>query len=303
MNYGTICLAKRIMGSFSPSTPLRYPGGKQVLAPFIAEVLRKNEMAGKTYAEPYAGGGGVAMRLLIEGIVSHVILNDKCPLLTTFWRCLLFETEPLVRKIRDTPIDMNEWRLCKHILEAQDCFSPLDVAFSFFFLNRTNFSGIIHGGVIGGKKQTGNFKLDARFPKTRLISLIEQVASFRNHIEIYNNDAVDFLHEVVQPQGKNVFVYCDPPYYIKGKELYLNSYQHNDHEKVANVMTSLTNVPWIVSYDNNDQIKKLYKQHRLFTFDLQYSANEVRKGKELLVMPKHVKLPRDYGFPILVPIA
>ena len=67
-------------------TPLRYPGGKQRLAPFIRELLTANNLLGTEYAEPYAGGAGIAMELLINGEVSRIHLNDKDYAVYCFWR-------------------------------------------------------------------------------------------------------------------------------------------------------------------------------------------------------------------------
>ncbi len=287
------------MSSTNPSTPLRYPGGKQILAPFVGDLLSVNGMQGCTYAEPYAGGAGVALSLLLAGRVSCVLLNDKCHLLTTFWKQMLHHTEIFIQCIEQIPITMETWKQCKLIIQNEEQFTPMEVAVAFFFLNRTNFSGVIHGGVIGGMNQTGNYKIDARFPKERLIALIRRIAEYRSSIHIFNKDALAFLDEDVRPLGDSAFVYCDPPYYVKGQALYMNAYAYADHAAVAEKMASLGNVRWMVSYDNVQEIAELYRDFNLFTFDLQYSAKSVRKEKELLVIPHSIQLPETSVFPVL----
>jgi len=136
-------------------TPLRYPGGKQKLAPFILEVMKENELVGGHYAEPYAGGAGVAIDLLLSGKVSHIHLNDTCPGIYAFWRSVLTQTEALCRRISRASMTIEEWRRHKEILSRPTEHEQIDVGFSMFYLNRCNRSGIISGGVIGGLKQGG----------------------------------------------------------------------------------------------------------------------------------------------------
>ncbi len=277
------------MGTCSPASPLRYPGGKQCLSAFVAELIRTNEMTGCTYAEPYAGGAGLALRLLMDGVVGDVLLNDKCPMLTTFWMQLFHNTDALLRKVDETPVTMEEWHRTREITMRPTEFAPLQVAFAFFFQNRTNFSGVINGGVIGGKGQAGQYRLDARYPKARLLPLMERVASLRERVSIFNLDALDFLEREVACRGETVFTYCDPPYFVKGQGLYLNAYRPEDHAEVSNYLHKQPRMRWIVSYDNVPKIAVLYAQDQLFSFDLPYSAHQKRRGKELMVLSPQMR--------------
>lgn len=285
------------MPTIKPASPLRYPGGKQCLAPFIHALLMKNGMLGCTYAEPYAGGAGLALRLLLDGAVERVILNDKCSMVTAFWKTLFSDSEYLLRKIQDTPVSMETWEKTREIIKNHTAYEQREIAFALFFQNRTNFSGVIDGGVIGGKKQTGNYKLGARYPKERLLDLIKQLSQYKEKVEIHNADALDFMKKVVLPLGNKCFTYCDPPYFEKGQALYLNAYTYGDHEAVANFLKeSPRSMRWIVSYDNAPQIVQLYKGRRIFSFDLPYSAHIVRKGKELLILSSSIRnksLPKE----------
>ncbi len=276
------------MGTCSPASPLRYPGGKQCLSAFVSALIQANGMKGCTYAEPYAGGAGLALRLLMDGVVGDVLLNDKCPMLTTFWLQLFHNTDALLRLVNDTPVTMDEWHRTREITTRPGEFDALQVAFAFFFQNRTNFSGVINGGVIGGKGQAGQYRLDARYPKARLLPLMERVASLRGRVKIFNLDALDFLEREVSSRGESVFTYCDPPYFVKGQGLYLNAYRPEDHEGVASYLHDHPRMRWIVSYDNVPEIAALYAQDQLFSFDLPYSAHQKRRGKELMVLAPHL---------------
>lgn len=277
-----------------PASPLRYPGGKQCLAGFIQKLLAENGMLGCTYAEPYAGGAGLAMRLLLDGVVERAILNDKCPMVTAFWHTLFEHTDTLLQKISDTPVTLDTWKITREITQRPAEYNREEVAFALFFQNRTNFSGVINGGLIGGKEQKGRYKIDARYPKERLLALIETLAEHKEQVEIHNADALDFMKSSILPLGKECFTYCDPPYFEKGQALYLNAYTHDDHAAVADFLKSCPrSMRWIVSYDNAPEIVQLYKGRRIFSFDLPYSANVVRRGKELLILGQHVRLPKE----------
>lgn len=280
------------MATSTPASPLRYPGGKQCLAPFVRALIEDNDMKGCIYAEPYAGGAGVALRLLMDGIVSRVILNDKCTMLVAFWRSLFWSTDKLLRMVEDTPVTIETWHNTRVITQFPTKFSDEEVAFALFFQNRTNFSGVIDGGVIGGKNQTGKYKLDARYPKARLISLMERVSSFRDNVDVYNLDAITFMKSELLPLGNSCLTYCDPPYYEKGQALYLNAYLPQDHALVADFLQSYSaTMSWMVSYDNAPEIVQIYHKSKLFSFDLPYSVRRVRKGKELLALCDSLKIP------------
>jgi DNA adenine methylase len=178
-------------------TPLRYPGGKQRLAPFIAEIIRENGLIGADYAEPFAGGAGVWIELLLEGVVRRIHLNDLSKLVYSFWRAILTRTDEFCRLIASASMTVKEWRNQREILMHPRNHGQLELAFSFFFLNRCNRSGIPTGGVIGGLDQTGNWRMDARFPRNELIRRIEAIAAKRDSIVVKNLDAETFLKEHV----------------------------------------------------------------------------------------------------------
>src|SRR5690348_6077456 len=108
-------------------TPLRYPGGKQKLAPFVAEVMIGNNLYGGHYAEPYAGGAGVAIELLLSGVASDIHLNDSCSAVLSFWKSAINETEEFCRRISRASLNVREWRKQREILRDRYEHSVLDV--------------------------------------------------------------------------------------------------------------------------------------------------------------------------------
>lgn len=263
----------------SPS-PLRYPGGKACIFDMTKDILVGHNLDGWQYAEPYAGGCGLALSLLFDGVVSQLHLNDIDPSIATFWENLIFHTDELADRVENVTFTIEEWRKQKQIQKEKLTANPIDLAFSTLYLNRTNRSGIIKAGVIGGLAQTGNYKMDCRFNKADIISKIYAIAKRQSDIFIYNLDAIDFIHQLESQE--NLVLMIDPPYYNKGKTLYANFYRHDDHAKIADVLTNTT-LPWILTYDNTPEIIELYQDFNQYSFNINYSVAKKRVGSELLI--------------------
>jgi DNA adenine methylase len=272
-------------------TPLRYPGGKQRLAPFIREILVENGLTAGDYVEPYAGGAGVAMELLLSSDVERVHLNDSSYPIYAFWNSVLTQAEEICRRISTATLTVEEWKRQREILRAPSDNDEIDVGFSAFYLNRCNRSGVLTGGVIGGLEQTGRWKIDARFPRDELIRRIEAIADRAGAITLRNLDAEKFITEYIPGLPLETFVYCDPPYYEKSSRLYLNRYQAEDHSRIANVIQTQLPRKWVVSYDGAPQILRFYNERRYFLYDLQYNASRVYKGTEVFIFSDDVRIP------------
>ena len=273
-------------------SPLRYPGGKSKLSTFIQSIIEENNLLDCTYIEPFCGGSAVALSLLLEGFAKKIIINDYDYVIYSFWHSVTCDTENFIKKIKDAKLSLTAWEKAKRIHKNQTEHSILEVGFATFLLNRVNRSGILKAGIIGGKSQTGPWKMDARYNKSELIERIERIALQRNRIEIMNSDALDCLEEIQNRHLSNTFAYLDPPYYHKGPELYLNFFNHEDHLRISKFMRKMKFSPWLISYDNCDEISKLYSFLPSTSYELNYSAGNTRnKGKELLFTSKGLILP------------
>lgn len=275
-------------------TPLRYPGGKAKFAPAIANIIKENNLLGGDYLEPFAGGAAVALYLLINKLTSNIHINDLDVAVYSFWKAILTETDDFIRKIESTPITMESWYKQKSILDSESIeeYSLLEKGFATFFLNRTNHSGILKAGVIGGKEQKGKYKLDARFNKKNLIKRIERIANHRDNIHIYNEDALEILKKSNSFLPKRSLIYLDPPYYEKGQGLYRNFYEHEDHVKIKEMISSL-NFKWIISYDTQKQIQEIYKEFRQGRYFLNYSVSNLnrRQATETIIISHDMNIP------------
>lgn len=279
------------MSNRSFYTPLRYPGGKGKFAHYIKELFTENDLCDGHYAEPYAGGAGVALELLFLEYASIIHINDIDPAIYSFWKAVVEQPEDLVRLIYDTPVNMNNWYKAKDIINSgANGVSTIELAFATFFLNRTNRSGILKAGVIGGKNQAGDWKLDARYNKSELVARILKIANFRNRINISNLDAIDFLNKLDCDLPQKSLVYLDPPYYVKGSGLYRNFYEHDDHVLIKERLDKFKK-PWLVSYDNVVEIRDIYSQYPKDEYVLSYTAHQKKRGSEVIIYGPNVIRP------------
>lgn len=280
-------------------SPLRYPGGKNRIANFIAQICVDNNISG-LYVEPYAGGASVALYLLFSNVVKNIIINDKDRSIYAFWYSVLHHTDKLCRLIQETDITIDNWHKQKKIQNRKKYVGLLELGFSTLFLNRTNRSGIISGGIIGGLSQSGTYKIDCRFNKEEIIRRIKQIAQKKDCIKIYNLDAIQLIRKLERQKTKKLsdaLIYFDPPYYKKGGYLYLNHYIKADHRLVAEAITSLP-YKWIVSYDNVPEIQTLYSGFQCIQYSLRHTAHSSRDGGEILFFNPNIRIPQKYQNPI-----
>lgn len=276
----------------STHTPLRYPGGKSSITKMISEIISANSLKKGHYAEPYAGGCGLALSLLFKGYVHELHLNDLDKGIWAFWHCVLNDTQNFIDKMYETDVTIDEWHNQRAIHTSGDV-SDIDLGFSTFFLNRTNRSGIIlKSGVIGGLKQDGPYKLDCRFNKDNLAKKIQRIAKYKHRINFYNLDAIEFIERLDKETPDNSLFCIDPPYYDKGSTLYTNFYKHEDHVQISETISKMDS-RWILTYDNSPNIHGLYNCYRQYLFDLNYSAAKKRVGTELLVVSDGLSLPES----------
>lgn len=272
-------------------SPLRYPGGKLKVVDYIKRVFEANNLCDGHYIEPYAGGASVALALLQSEYAHTIHINDIDRSIYAFWHSVLNETDDLCRLITDTPVTMDEWQHQREVQKRKDddTTSLLELGFSTFFLNRTNRSGILSAGVIGGKVQMGKYKIDARYNKNDLIERIESIADYAERITLTNKDAVRLIKNL-KPKSVPTLCYLDPPYYIKGRDLYLNYYNDDDHRQIANAIGAYSGL-WLISYDAVDFLKDIYKDYRQSEYYLSYSAGNPSKGKEIMVYSNDLVVP------------
>jgi DNA adenine methylase len=274
------------------ASPLRYPGGKGAMAGVLAEIRRQNGVAGLAQAEPYAGGAGASLSLLYEERTPEVLINDADPAMHALWWALTSRNKEFRDMLSGTRASMAEWRRQRSAYRSPRT-GRLKRAFATFYLNRCNRSGIIiDGGPIGGIAQTGEWKIGARYNKETLLQRCQKVGEYADRIKVSGVDGIEFIG---QANTKEVFLFIDPPYYHKGPLLYLNSLDEDYHKALANKLQSLPeDATWALTYDDCPEIRKLYRGWATVrSFTLRYTAYERKKGREVMITPRWMSLPRS----------
>jgi len=274
------------------SSPLRYPGGKSRISKFIENIILLNNLEDCILYELYAGGAGASLNILFSGLCKKIVLNDLDYHIYAFWYSILNHLDEFIRLINDVDINIDNWYLQKEIYEHYEEYDILLVGFSTFFLNRSNRSGILRkAGPIGGKDQTGNYKIDVRFNKANLIERIKKIAKYKDKIEIFNLETIDFLRSIFSRNEKNLF-FLDPPYYEQGEYLYMNSYSDLDHLELANTLAENKKSNWFLTYDNCERIHELYNDLRKSYLPMSYTLQTKRKSKEVIIFSDSIHLPK-----------
>lgn len=282
------------------SSPLRYPGGKSLMTNFFVDLFHRNGLQDIVYAEPYAGGAGAAINLLLNGYVNEIIINDANIGIYSFWNALINESDRFIQTINTIPVTLTEWYKQRAVLQ-KSAKPSFELGIATFFMSRTNRSGVIFGGPIGGsseeKQNNAKYKIDCRFNKQDLIQRLETIAENRRRIKVTNEDALLFLRQL----DENVFVYLDPPYFVKGKSLYMNHYSKRDHERLSLYLQNEAPFNWVLSYDDVTQIREMYTNSELFRFPLKYTVSKKQVGYELLthsgnlIFPENPKIRRAHS--------
>lgn len=271
-------------------TPLRYPGGKGRLGPWLGHIVEANGLKGGWYVEPYAGGAGAALYLLAHGFVDRIVINDMDPVIHAFWLAVTLHTNDFIQRVEETPVTLEQRAECHKIMADPRGQSVLDLGFAAFFLNRTSRSGILAGGVIGGKDQKGPYKLDARYNKENLITRIRFIGSLSDQITVLGLDALELLSEYSLDFPDRTLIYLDPPYYVKGSQLYRNFYDAGDHMAIARCVQSM-HFPVLVSYDDCEEIRTIYEGTASSKFSLHYSTHLARPKASEVLFYANLELP------------
>jgi DNA adenine methylase len=273
-------------------SPLRYPGGKRRLMPYVAAALKANDLEPDLFVEPFAGGASVALELLATGKVKRIGLAERDPYLSAFWSTVFFDSDWLCRKIDEIDVSLATWERLK-----QGTFtSRRNQALACLFLNRTSFNGTLHrrAGPIGGKAQASAYTIDCRFPRERLKRRVRACAALSDRVAfVREDDALDVIRDARRAaRGKTVFFYLDPPFWAKADQLYRFSFAESDHKRLSTALRYVKE-PYLLSYDLAPEIKTLYAHHNCLIDRVELRYGTQRTAGEELVIANLDHLPRD----------
>lgn len=293
-------MAKKVLPSPEPTSPLRYPGGKALLAAYVSGVIEENLLSGCTFYEPYAGGASVSLELLRLGFVANAVLVERDPLVYAFWWSVFNATDYLCDAVESCPVTIETWHALQSTRDVTDphaCeFTLFQLGVAGLFFNRTNFSGIMGSGPIGGKSQQSKYKIDCRFNKQKIIRQIRAVAKFTGRVTVNFGDAIKFMRENTEQITTGFsFTYIDPPYFLQGKKLYRHSYTDKDHAALADFIRRQA-YPWLLSYDDHPRIRELYADNQMQPIYLDYKVKSNRTAQELVISNLVIPPPVYEGY-------
>jgi DNA adenine methylase len=278
-------------------SPLRYPGGKRRLVPYIAALLRENDIEPDLFVEPFAGGASVALELADLGLVKKIALADLDPWLAAFWQTVFEDCDWLCSRVDTIDLDLPTWDRYKRTRAKSRRWQ----AMACLFLNRTSFNGALHrtAGPIGGRAQTSDYDLACRFPRDRLIKRLracEKLAADGKVAWVHCQPALEAVRDaraLIKREGGTMFCYLDPPFWAKSTHLYRYGFADFHHEELAEALRWVRE-PWLLSYDVADEVAELYAKHdaRRANVELLYTAAQ-RTAYEELVITNLDKLPTD----------
>ncbi|WP_369367027.1 DNA adenine methylase [Streptomyces sp. CG4] len=275
-------------------SPLRYPGGKARLAGYIKHLIDSQHPRPTHYSEPFCGGAGAALKLLTDGTVDHIHLNDADPGIAAFWRCVFTMTSEFAELVRAAEVTIDSWRRAANTYASPLGKDDLDLGFATFFLNRCNRSGILRARPIGGYEQKGKWKIDARFNREGLAERIELLGSYRDSVSLSQQDGRQHIQDL-EALGENVLAYVDPPYLVQGDRLYMDSLSSEDHTELSSVLSG-SPIKWFLTYDAESRItESLYPDHRCMQFEISHSAQVRHLGVEYAVFSKDLHVPEFDG--------
>lgn len=263
-------------------SPLRYPGGKSDFIPIVDKIIRLQYFQNLPFYEPYAGSAAISLGLLGAGTIKHATILEKDVLLYAFWKCVFERNDDLVNRFSELPITLETWHRLHPLLKIAEVNDDnlVDVGVAGLFFNRSNFSGILHGGPIGGKGQLSEYKIDCRTNKTDLISRIITLGNLSNRVTVEHGDALELISR--HKLKRKVFFYIDPPYFEKGDKLYRHYYKLSDHKRLAELLKKVK-FPWLLSYDPHHVIEFLYEDLYVRKHVFKYSVRQPKNNDELLI--------------------
>lgn len=272
-------------------TPIRYPGGKTKLYPEIKAILKSNDLLGHPYAELFAGGAGLAIKLLLKGDVSSIVINDYDCAVYCMWDAIVNHSEELCEFIDSVALDIETWKTMRDMYQNRDDIDDFELGKAAFFLNRTNVSGILSGGVIGGLNQTGSYKMNARFNRETLKKKIADIGARRGDIEVTRLDAEDFIDD--RMDDSELFAYLDPPYVQKGPGLYRSAFDEAKHRSLARKVGNAKS-KWVVTYDADKLVDDIYGDYERGDLEISYTANVKAVGKEKIILGPELVWPAGF---------
>lgn len=253
-------------------SPLRYPGGKTRACKILDQVVNDHFDIDNidTIISPFFGGGSFEFHMQNKYDMD-IIANDKFNPLYTFWNQCKINKNELCNKLYNEP-KITKDKFTDYRTSIMNTTNDLDKAIKYFVINRCSFSGAT---LSGGFSEEASVK---RFTK----SSIDRINKLKlDRFNIYNMDFSDFIED-----NNDGLIFLDPPYYLeKQSKLYGNNgdmHESFNHNQLYDTIKEYDQ--WIMTYNNCDYIRELYKDYTIIDAEWSYGMNKSKKSSEIIIL-------------------
>mgnify|MGYP001440887376 CR=1 FL=1 len=270
---------------------IRYPGGKSKLRAEILKQLDKQIYLGGSkiieYREPFFGGGSIGLKFLeMNPYIHKAWINDKDVGVASLWTSVMRYHDELKRKVVNFVPSVDIFYQYKDILLSNQPMDVVELGFMKLAVHQMSFSGlgVMAGGPIGGKTQLGNYTIDCRWSADYICNKINKYHALFSRTNMYNNICSSFNFEKVLEDDidDNALVYIDPPYYVKGNDLYIVKFEKSDHMRLAELL-KCAKYRWLLSYDDCEEVRELYNWAVIQPVGVNYTIKTSRNKSEVLI--------------------
>lgn len=256
-------------------SPLRYPGGKTRACKILETILTQyfDLQSFDTFISPFMGGG--SFEFYMQNKYNYKLcVNDKFIPLYNFWKQIKMDKNKLCEELKKqmdiTKDDFNNYR--KTILHLNN--DILQQSILYFIINRCSFSGATLSGGFSQEASKKRFTISS-------INKIEKLDF--SLIDIYNLDFYEFIQLYTTDTS---LMFLDPPYYLNKKSnLYGKNgdmHENFNHELLNEILKTKKN--WILTYNDCDYIRELYKNYLILNVNWSYGMNKDKSSSEIVII-------------------
>lgn len=255
----------------------RYPGGKSKLRKLISSQTTALFDTESEYREPFFGGGSIGLQVLEDrSSIKKIWINDKDLGISCLWTTVINNPDLLLSLVESFEPSIDKFDEFKEKLTTyseSDLKTELELAeygFMKLAIHQISYSGLgtKSGGPLGGRKKCNisgqgstsevKYPIDCRWSPKSICKKVKQLSNRLRTFDIRDNKCtnLDFT-DVINDNENKAVIYLDPPYYVKGNDLYQHGFSIEDHKRLAKTLKN-TNHKWILSYDDCFEIRELY---------------------------------------------
>ncbi len=238
-------------------SPFRYPGGKTWFIPTFRRWMTALPQRPLRLVEPFAGGGGISLTAIMEGLADEVVMVELDEQVAAVWQTIIRgDAEWLARKILSFDLTPESAR---ETLER----TPRDtrqLAFQTILRNRVLHGGILARGSSLIKRGENGKGITSRWYPATLARRIMNIARVADRIRFVHGDGMQVLEGMMDDEAAAFFI--DPPYTAGGKRAGRRLYTHHevDHERLFSLCAQLCG-HFLMTYDNAEEVRELADRH------------------------------------------